>query len=253
MGIEYQVSTLPSATDAVLERARSGLGGYGCLAGVHGVITAKHSPNLRSAFDSAWVTLPDGEPVAWMMRRLGARQTRRVAGPDLMARVMDEGRAYEIRHFLLGSTSKNLVRLESRLIDMFPGVSIVGTYSPPFRQLSVLEERGIVDDIRSSRAQIVWVGLGLPKQDEWMASNAPTVESLCLGVGAAFDFLSGNKQRAPLWMRKRGLEWLHRLLSEPRRLGWRYARTNSEFILLASGSIARHWAHRLVPEREQLP
>jgi N-acetylglucosaminyldiphosphoundecaprenol N-acetyl-beta-D-mannosaminyltransferase len=250
MGVAYRVSDITSATQAVIDRVAERRGGYACLAGVHGIITAQHRPELKQAFESAWANFPDGEPVAWMMRRLGARGTRRVAGPDLMPSVIDAGQRFGIRHFLMGSTPEVLADLEQRLQERFPQAKIVGTLSPPFRSLSDAEEAAIVDQILACDAQIVWVGLGLPKQDEWMCRNAPRLgPCLAMGVGAAFDFLSGAKQRAPLWMRRHGLEWLHRMGSEPRRLGRRYLSTNSEFVVRAFVGIVGHWRRSLTGDQ----
>jgi N-acetylglucosaminyldiphosphoundecaprenol N-acetyl-beta-D-mannosaminyltransferase len=241
-GIEYRVSDMATATQAVIARARSGQGGYACLAGVHGVITAQHRPGLRRAMQESWANLPDGEPVAWMMRRLGAPATRRVAGPDLMPNVIAAGQEVGLRHYLFGSTPEVLQHLELQILATYPGAKIVGTMSPPFRHLSEQEEEEITATIRRSGAHIVWVGLGLPKQDEWMCRNAERLRPcLAMGVGAAFDFLAGSKRRAPGWMQRCGLEWLHRMLSEPRRLGRRYLVTNSEFIVRAVAELALHW------------
>jgi N-acetylglucosaminyldiphosphoundecaprenol N-acetyl-beta-D-mannosaminyltransferase len=246
MGVSYRVSDITSATQAVIDRVQEGRGGYACLAGVHGIITAQHRPELKRALQQAWANFPDGEPVAWMMRRLGAGTTRRVAGPDLMPSVIDAGQKLGIRHFLFGSTPEVLANLEQRLQQRFPEAKIVGTLSPPFRPLSDAEEAAIVDQILASDAQIVWVGLGLPKQDEWMCRNTARLEPcLAMGVGAAFDFLSGAKRRAPLWMRRHGLEWMHRMGSEPRRLGGRYLSTNSEFVVRALVGIVGQWRRSL--------
>jgi N-acetylglucosaminyldiphosphoundecaprenol N-acetyl-beta-D-mannosaminyltransferase len=242
LGVDYLVADLSTATRAVIEHALEGEGGYCSLAGVHGVVTAQHRPELMSALTGAWANFADGEPVAWMMRRLGEPGARRVAGPDLMPSVIDLGREYELRHFLFGSTDDVLSRLETNLKIRYPGARIVGTLSPPFRRLNEEEEETISTRIRTSGAQIVWVGLGLPKQDEWMSRNASRLAPcMALGVGAAFDFLAGTKPRAPLWMRRRGLEWLHRVATEPRRLGWRYASTNTEFILRVTPELMHHF------------
>ena len=250
LGVEYVVADMAVATAAVVERALSGQGGYASLAGVHGVVTAQHRPQLKSALDDAWANLADGEPVAWMMRRLGAKTARRVAGPDLMPSVIDAGQAHGLRHFMFGSTPEVLERLDANLHDWYPQAKIVGTMSPPFRPLTDDEECHITDQIRSCGAHIVWVGLGLPKQDEWMWRNASRLTPcMALGVGAAFDFLAGTKPRAPMWMRRRGLEWLHRVSSEPRRLGWRYASTNSEFVVRATPQLMRHWSRQALRVR----
>ena len=241
-GLPYRVADMASATEAVVARALSGDGGYACLAGVHGIITAQHRPGLRRAMEESWANLPDGEPVAWMMRRLGARSTRRVAGPDLMPSVIDAGQKVGLRHYLFGSTPEVLEQLDAKIRMAYPGARIVGTMSPPFRQLSSSEEEQIAAEIRGSGAHIVWVGLGLPKQDEWMWRNAERLQPcLAMGVGAAFDFIAGTKQRAPAWMQRCGLEWLHRMGMEPRRLTGRYASTNSEFVARAAAGLLVHW------------
>jgi N-acetylglucosaminyldiphosphoundecaprenol N-acetyl-beta-D-mannosaminyltransferase len=246
LGVQYRVADLVTATDAVIARALSGQGGYCSLAGVHGVVTAQRREELKRALDHAWANLPDGEPVAWMMRRLGARHTRRVAGPDLMPSVIAAGQAREVRHFFFGSTPSVLSQLEARIRKTFPEAQVVGVMSPPFRPLSEEEEAHITREIVASGAHIVWVGLGLPKQDEWMHRNAAALRPcLAIGVGAAFDFQAGTKPRAPAWMRRHGLEWFHRLISEPRRLGWRYASTNSEFIARIGPALLQHWWGRV--------
>jgi N-acetylglucosaminyldiphosphoundecaprenol N-acetyl-beta-D-mannosaminyltransferase len=246
MGVEYYVGDVQSATDVVLARARSGVGGYSCLAGVHGVVCAYHVPGLRTALDNSWLNFADGAPVAWLMRRGGWRGSSRVAGPDLMPAVIDAGQSLGIRHFLFGSTPQTLEKLEANLRRDYPAAQIAGSLSPPFRPLSDAEEQEIASTIRAAEPHIIWVGLGLPKQDEWMYRNAERLGPvLSMGVGAAFDFLAGTKPRAPLWMRTHGLEWLHRVRSEPRRLGYRYLSTNSEFMARASVEVLRGYSGRM--------
>ncbi len=245
LGVNYYVGDIESATQLVLERAESGLGGFSCLAGVHGIVHAQHRPELMAALGDAWLNFTDGAPVAWLMRRCGWPTTHRVAGPDLMPAVIEAGQTRGIRHYLFGSTPDTLALLEDSLRREYPGVQIAGSMSPPFRPLSDAEEMEIAAQIRAAEPHIVWVGLGLPKQDEWMHRNAPRLGPvLSMGVGAAFDFLAGTKPRAPLWMRSHGLEWLHRVRSEPRRLAYRYLTTNSEFIARAGVEVLRHRAVR---------
>jgi N-acetylglucosaminyldiphosphoundecaprenol N-acetyl-beta-D-mannosaminyltransferase len=246
LGVEYFVGDPAAATELVLERAGSGLGGFSCLAGVHGIVHAQHSPDLMAALSAAWMNFPDGAPVAWLLRRNGWRTSRRVAGPDLMPAVIDAGRSLGLRHYLFGSTPETLDLLQRRLEGRYPGVQIAGTMSPPFRPLSEHEEDEIAAQIRACEPHIVWVGLGLPKQDQWMHRNAARLgPTLALGVGAAFDFLAGTKARAPRGMQALGLEWLHRLSSEPRRLAPRYISTNSEFLARASLQLAHRYPTRL--------
>jgi N-acetylglucosaminyldiphosphoundecaprenol N-acetyl-beta-D-mannosaminyltransferase len=245
LGVRYYLGDLDSATHLVVDRALSGKGGFSCLCGVHGIITAQHSEPLMRAMDNAWMTFPDGAPVAWLLRRTGSRGARRVAGPDLMPSVIEAGQSLGLRHLLFGSTPEVLADLEQQLLDRFPQATIVGTISPPFRSLSAEEESAIAAEIRSAEPHIVWVGLGLPKQDEWMWRNsAAYAPALAMGVGAAFDFLSGAKPRAPLWMQRSGLEWLHRVGHEPRRLASRYLTTNSEFIGRAMVVVGRGYLTR---------
>lgn len=242
LGVEYFVGDVRSATVAVLDRARNGGGGYSCLCGVHGIVTAQHSDTMRRALDGAWLNFPDGAPVAWLMRRFGARGARRVAGPDLMPRVVDAGQDLGIRHFLFGSTPDVLDRLQANLLERFPRANIVGTFSPPFRPLTDDENAEVARQIVDSGAEIVWAGLGLPKQDQWLERSAELFQpAVGLGVGAAFDFLAGTKPRAPQWMQDVGFEWLHRLISEPRRLARRYAATNTEFVIRAGVAIGREY------------
>lgn len=224
------------AADAVVRRALWRLGGYACLANVHVVVTAVHDESLRCALAEAWTVFPDGWPVAWIQRRFGKRAVR-VAGPDLMPAVIDRGRSRGLRHFLLGATEETLLLLEKRIRTTYPGAQVVGRHAPPFGSLGSTEGDAAVASVAAAKPDIVWCALGAPKQERWMRENAPRLApALVLGVGAAFDFASGQKQRAPGWVQRVGLEWLHRLLSEPRRLGRRYLGTNLGFVALVLGS-----------------
>lgn len=249
-GVDYYVGDLQTAAATVLRRVRSGGGGYSCLCGVHGIVTAQHSDAMMSALQGAWLNFPDGAPVAWLMRRLDRRGARRIAGPDLMPLVIEAGQGEGLRHFLFGSSPDVLALLKQRLHERYPECIIAGAISPPFRALSDEENARIAGQIVASGADIVWVGLGLPKQDEWLNRSADLfAPAVGLGVGAAFDFLAGTKPRAPVWVQDAGFEWLHRLMSEPRRLGRRYATTNTEFLARAGIAISQKYgraAMRLV-------
>jgi N-acetylglucosaminyldiphosphoundecaprenol N-acetyl-beta-D-mannosaminyltransferase len=222
---------LESAASAVVARARAGGGGYACLANVHVIVSAQREPELRSALDASWMNLPDGAPVAWLQRRNGNAVARRVAGPDLMTTVIERGMDFGLRHFLFGSTPSVLCELETRLRERFPRVSLVGTWAPPKGDEHSAES---LERIRRAQPDVLWVALGAPKQELWMARHAAEIcPAIAIGVGAAFDFHAGVKRRAPTWMQRIGLEWLHRLTTEPRRLGWRYLSTNSVFVVTA--------------------
>jgi N-acetylglucosaminyldiphosphoundecaprenol N-acetyl-beta-D-mannosaminyltransferase len=245
LGVAYFAGTLDEAADRVLDRVAAREGGYACLCGVHGLMLARRRASLAAALRDAWMNFPDGAPVAWLMRRTGSVQARRVAGPDLMPRLIELGQPLAVRHFFLGSTTDVLDSLRCRVEHRYPHAVVAGTCSPPFRELSPQEDRAILDEIARAEPDVVWVGLGLPKQDEWMHEHADELRpAVVLGVGAAFDFEARAKRRAPAWMQRCGLEWLHRLACEPRRLLRRYATTNTEFVLRAGAVLTGVWVRR---------
>lgn len=225
---------LSGAADLVVEQAIEGRGGYACLANAHVLATAARDAEVRRALEGAWRVFPDGWPVACLQRRLGEPHATRVAGPDLMPLVFERGRGVALRHFLFGSTRSVLDRLDSQLHTRYPGVKIVGKLAPEVGNSASEHSAATLAQIAAARPHVVWCALGAPKQERWMYANADALApAVCLGVGAAFDFLSGTKPRAPLWIQTTGLEWLHRLVTEPLRLGPRYLRTNGAFMRLA--------------------
>ncbi len=177
---------------------------------------------------------PDGAPVAWMLRRLGYLDQQRINGPDLMLRYCAAAAVRGESIFLFGSTPQVLGTLKRKLEERFPGLLVAGMISPPFRPLTEEEDAKIVAEINASGAGTVWVGLGCPKQEKWMAAHRGRIHAVMIGVGAAFDYHAGAIARAPQWMQRNGLEWLHRLFTEPRRLARRYFVTNSLFIVRAA-------------------
>jgi N-acetylglucosaminyldiphosphoundecaprenol N-acetyl-beta-D-mannosaminyltransferase len=235
---------LDLASAAVVERALSGDGGHACLANVHSLVSAVRDPALRHALVNAWVVFPDGHPVAWLQRTTGADNATRIAGTDLMLGVFDLGQKGGLRHYLYGSTPRVLERLTWELRARFPDAAICGTCSPPFAPHNSPEVARSIERVKAARPHIVWCGLGMPKQELWMERYVESLApALALGVGAAFDFVAGTKRRAPRAMQQLGLEWLHRLASEPRRLSGRYLRTNSEFVALAGRELLRSRRH----------
>jgi N-acetylglucosaminyldiphosphoundecaprenol N-acetyl-beta-D-mannosaminyltransferase len=235
-GIDFFSGDLDTAARAVVERARAGAGGYACLCNVHVLMTAQRDVALREALKEAWSVFPDGAPVAWLQRQVGARTSQRVAGADLMTRVFALGEEAGLRHYLFGSTPDVISELQRRFADGFPA-ALVGSESPPFGPVESLEPSA---ELAAAQPDVVWCSLGAPKQELWMGRCAEQLKpAVVLGVGAAFDFLAGRKSRAPLWLQESGLEWLHRLLSEPRRLAGRYLRTNSEFALRTAISLLK--------------
>jgi N-acetylglucosaminyldiphosphoundecaprenol N-acetyl-beta-D-mannosaminyltransferase len=236
---------LEDAADQVVQRARAGRGGYACLCNAHVFVTATKDAHVGRALRDASMVFPDGWPVAWLLRRLGADAAERVAGADLMPLVFDRGQRVGLRHFLIGSTPEVLDKLAVRLQAHYPEALIAGRHSPPFGTRNK-RERKALKRIRAAKPDVVWCALGAPKQELWIYRNsARLAPAFILGVGAAFDFLAETKQRAPAWMQRRGLEWFHRLGSEPRRLAGRYVKTNTRFVFLSLRTLSRRsWAGR---------
>jgi N-acetylglucosaminyldiphosphoundecaprenol N-acetyl-beta-D-mannosaminyltransferase len=239
MGVETFVGDVDTVAETVIRRALAGEGGHVVLCNVHVLMTATRDPEVHRALEDAWLVLPDGAPVAWLQRRLGADAARRVGGPDLMPVVLDRGRDVGLRHAFVGSTRGTLDALTGRLQARYPGITIAGTVAPPFGSPSSWSE-DVIASVSSWRPHIVWLALGAPKQELWMSEHAAALApSLVLGVGAAFDFHAEVCARAPRWMQHAGLEWLHRLGSEPRRLAGRYVKTNSAFVAHAAIVLVR--------------
>ena len=205
-----------------------------CICNVHSVVTARQDPAFALALAQADLATPDGAPVAWMLRRLGHARQARINGPDLMWRCCADAAARGTSVYLYGGTVEVSARLQQRLRAAFPALRIAGVASPPFRELSADEDAAAVAAINASGAGVVWVSLGCPKQELWMHAHRGRVHAVMVGVGAAFDYHAGTTPRAPRWMQQAGLEWLHRLASEPRRLGRRYLVTNTLFIVAAA-------------------
>lgn len=210
---------------------------YVCICNAHSVVTASQDPVFLSVIRDADMATPDGAPVAWMMRQTGFQTQQRINGPDLMLHCCERAARSGTRVFLLGSLPATLEALTASLASRFPDLDIVGTLSPPFRALSAIEDAALIQTVNDSRSGIVFVSLGCPKQELWMAAHRGRINAVMIGVGAAFDFHAGTCKRAPSWMRDSGFEWLHRLASEPRRLWRRYLVTNSLFLVKACGQL----------------
>lgn len=202
-----------------------------CLCNVHSLVSAGADAGLREALQASDMNAPDGAPVAWMMRRLGWPEQQRLAGPDLMGKLLAESARLQLPVFLLGSTSQTLALLAERLRATLPSLPLAGTLSPPFRQLGDDDNALIAQSIAASGAQLVLVGLGCPKQEKWMAAQRGRLPAVMVGVGAAFDYHAGTLSRAPASWQRLGFEWLYRLLREPSRLLGRYLLTNTLFLL----------------------
>lgn len=204
---------------------------YVCICNVHSVVTTTNDVEFKIAVNNADMATPDGAPIAWALRRLGHPAQERINGPDLMMKYLAEAERLGQSVFFYGSTESTLTRLRVALNGQFPSLRIAGMHSPPFRPLSREEDDRTVDMINASGANVVFVGLGCPKQEKWMAEHRGRVRAVMVGVGAAFDYHAGVVKRAPLWWQRNGLEWLYRLGSEPRRLFKRYMVTNTLFVV----------------------
>jgi N-acetylglucosaminyldiphosphoundecaprenol N-acetyl-beta-D-mannosaminyltransferase len=217
---------------------------YVCVSNVHSIMESWDDASLRAVHNAAGLVTPDGMPLVWISKLRGFSQVERVYGPDLMLALCAHSVSRGYRHFLYGGTEDVAGVLGERLRARFPGLQIVGSYTPPFRPPTPEEDREVVALIKAARPDVVWVGLGMPKQERWMHAHVGLLDApVLVGVGAAFDFHAGRKRQAPRWMQHAGLEWLFRLATEPRRLWRRYLRHNPRFVgllaLQALGLLAR--------------
>jgi N-acetylglucosaminyldiphosphoundecaprenol N-acetyl-beta-D-mannosaminyltransferase len=216
--------------------------GYVCVCNVHTVMASGEDTELREALLGSAVNVPDGQPLVWAINSLGHSLAGRVYGPELMSRSCARAASTGQRLYLYGGRNQGaLVQLALNLRQRYPGVRIVGGYSPPHRPLTAEEEVAVAEEINRSRADVVWVGIGVPKQEKWMAAMRPRLDApVLIGVGAAFDFHAGLVPQAPNWIQEAGLEWAYRLAHEPRRLWRRYVRYNPRFLAAFGRQLAAH-------------
>jgi N-acetylglucosaminyldiphosphoundecaprenol N-acetyl-beta-D-mannosaminyltransferase len=233
LGVGVSSLDMPAAVSAIEQWILRGERHYVCITSVHGVIESQYDESLRRIHNNAGMVTPDGMPLVWVSRLMGFHRTQRVYGPDLMLAVCERAQQRGFRHFFYGGGPGVTQRLIERLSKRYPALKVAGSYSPPFRPLTPNEDRDVVEQINSSGADIVWVGLSTPKQERWMAAHAEKLDAaVMVGVGAAFDFNAGLKRQAPRWMGRAGLEWTFRLATEPRRLWSRYLKCNPTFVAL---------------------
>lgn len=205
-------------------------GDYICVSNVHTTVTAYEDEEYCRVQNGGILAMPDGGPLASIGQKRGFKNMKRTTGPNLMEETFKISVLNGYRHYFYGSTDETLEKLYSVLTETYPGIQIVGMYSPPFRPMADDEDKIIVERINQTRPDFVWVGLGAPKQEKWMATHQGRVRGLMIGVGAGFDYHAGNIDRAPEWMQKSNLEWVYRLLQDPKRLFKRYWHTNTKFI-----------------------
>lgn len=207
-------------------------GDYICVSNVHTTVTSYEDSAYCAVQNGGIMAIPDGGPLSTIGRKRGFKNMSRTTGPSFMGEIFKISVDKGYRHYFYGSTEGTLDKLFEKLKENYPGLQIAGMYSPPFRSLSDKEDVDIVDMINETEPHFVWIGLGAPKQENWMAAHQGKISGLMIGVGAGFDYYAGNISRAPEWMQKSNLEWLYRLIQDPRRLFIRYFKTNLKFIYL---------------------
>ncbi len=205
-------------------------GDYICVSNVHSTVTSFEEPEYCAVQNGGIMAIPDGGPLSTVGRKRGHKNMQRTTGPSLMGEIFKISAKRGYRHFFYGSKQETLDLLEEKLNENYPGIQIVGMYSPPFRPLTDEEDVMVIKMINDAKPDFVWVGLGAPKQEKWMASHQGKIDGLMIGVGAGFDYYAGNIERAPEWMQKSNMEWFYRLIQDPKRLFNRYLHTNTKFI-----------------------
>jgi N-acetylglucosaminyldiphosphoundecaprenol N-acetyl-beta-D-mannosaminyltransferase len=246
LGIPLALTDYDGALDWMDGAIVAGARTYVCVAAVHTVMAAREDPELREAVIGADFTVPDGQPLVWALKALGHPLPDRVYGPELMERACARAAANGQRFYLYGGRNQGaLVELARSLRLRHPGLDVVGGHAPPFRALTGEEEAAVIAEIERARPDVVWVGIGVPKQEKWMARMRDRLSApVLIGVGAAFDFHAGLVPQAPGWMQRLGLEWAFRLVQEPRRLWRRYLRYNPRFVTGFARQYLRHLAAR---------
>jgi N-acetylglucosaminyldiphosphoundecaprenol N-acetyl-beta-D-mannosaminyltransferase len=240
LGVPVSAITMTQAIQAIHTWIDQRECHYVCVTGVHGVMESARDESLRLIHERAGLVTPDGMPLVWLSRHAGYSQVERVYGPDLMLAACEASTRHGWRHFFYGGGPGIADHMAVRLQARFPGLQVVGVYSPPFQPMTAAEDEALVQRINATRPDIVWVGLGTPKQERWMAAHVGRLSApVLVGVGAAFDFHAGVKRQAPRWMQRSGLEWSFRLATEPRRLARRYLVNNPQFVWRIGGQLWR--------------
>jgi N-acetylglucosaminyldiphosphoundecaprenol N-acetyl-beta-D-mannosaminyltransferase len=234
LGVGITPVNLAQAVATLEQWHEEGRREYVCCTSVHGLVEAQKDPEVRSALNGAGLATEDGMPLVWWCQRAGFAQAGQVCGSDLLEAMCVRAAQRGHRHYFYGGSPRVVEQLVSRLTQRYPELIVAGFSSPPFRPLSPEEDAADLAAINEARPDFVWVGLGMPKQEKWMASHVGLIHAAALiGIGAAFDFHAGTKPRAPVWMRRSGTEWFFRLITEPRRLAHRYLVYNSIFLARA--------------------
>ena len=239
LGTRIDATSYSDATNRVIAWARTPDSHYVCVANVHVTMESYDSADYSAVVNGADLVTPDGMPLVWALRLFGVPGASRVYGPTLTMHVLERAAAEGVAVGFYGASSEVLTRLSDMCRRRYPELRIAYVHAPPFRQLTAVEDAAVVREINASGARVLFVGLGCPKQERWMASHKGSVSAVMIGVGVAFDYIAGMKPQAPKWMQRAGLEWLFRLATEPRRLWRRYAYHNPRFVAMLAGQYLR--------------
>jgi N-acetylglucosaminyldiphosphoundecaprenol N-acetyl-beta-D-mannosaminyltransferase len=240
IGMPVNAENLQECTAQILSWAKAAESRYVCVANVHMAVETNRDAGFREILDESDLATSDGMPLVWMLRRLGVPGKQRVCGRDLMHASMAAAQEQGVAVGFLGGAPETLATLAEKVRAQYPRLNVSFIESPPFRPATPEEERERVKALSDAQVRILFVGLGCPRQERWMSAHRGSVNAVMLGVGAAFDFLAESKPTAPKFMQNLGLEWLHRLASEPGRLWKRYLFTNSQFVRLAAQQLVQH-------------
>jgi len=239
LGMRVDATSYEDASERVVQWAREERSAYVCVATVHMVMEAFDSESFSRTVNGADLIIPDGMPLVWALKALGVRGASQVCGPNLMPRVIERAARENVPIGLYGGTPESLETLHQMLKKRYPEIEVACRIAPPFRPLTAEEDEKVTQEIATSGARILFVGIGCPKQEQWMVAHKDRIPAVMLGVGAAFDFYMGRVRRAPRWMQAAGLEWMFRLMMEPRRLWRRYAKHNPRFVGLLALQLLR--------------
>jgi len=240
LGMRVDATSYPDLVAKVMSWADNAESRAISVATVQVVMEGYDRPVYRQLVNDCDVVTPDGMPLVWFLRAIGIADASRVYGPDLTLSLLQAANEKHLAVGFYGGSPEALEGFLAAVRRHFPNVNVVYAYSPPFRSLSLQEDAKVVRDICSSGVRILFVGLGCPKQEQWVSTHRGSIPAVMIGVGAAFDFLSGAKPQAPKWMQRNGLEWLFRFATEPRRLFWRYTRQNPRFVFFAGRQLLLH-------------
>jgi N-acetylglucosaminyldiphosphoundecaprenol N-acetyl-beta-D-mannosaminyltransferase len=250
LGVRAHALDVATAKAAFRVALKRHIKGYVCFASVHGVMEAQSDAALMKVYDDALVVAPDGMPLVWVGHMQGFASMERVAGPEMMLEIMGSPEFRDCSHFLCGGESGMAEELRDKLVARFPHLKICGVFTPPFRPMKVDEERSLIEAVHRAQPDIIWVGLGAPKQEHFMARYLPLLDTtLMMGVGAAFLLHTGRISDSPHWVKRAGLQWAHRLAQEPTRLWRRYLLRNPNFIVRVALQLLR--SRRKAPSRQR--